>query len=147
MDPCDHPRTDRTATGWVCTVCGARVATPAVDASGYTPNHIPEGTRVFHILASCALILYGAIGLWFDDLPMPTKRGRFVHFHGVSAWLMFSAMIACCANLLSVVVDHYDRRNNETDYRWFAQVAAVIGWSLLVVACIVWLIQGGNPKP
>jgi hypothetical protein len=43
---------------------------------------------------------------------------------------MYAAMLCACAVLLSVVVDHYDRSNNETNYRRFAQIGKVLGWYL-----------------
>ena len=59
----------------------------------YTPNHIPVWTRVFYGLASAGLILYGAFGLWIDDLYIPGKRGPGTHLHGPAAWLMAAAML------------------------------------------------------
>ena len=62
-------------------------------AVSYTPNHIPVWTRVFYGLASPGLILYGAFGLWIDDLYIPGKRGPGTHLHGPAAWLMAAAML------------------------------------------------------
>jgi hypothetical protein len=108
----------------------------------YTPNHIPVETRWAHVLVSGGLIIYGLIGLWLDDLYMPGKRGRGLHFHGLAAQILFAAFVSGCCNLLSVVVDHYDRRNNETNYRLFAQVTSILGLGLLVAALVVGLWTG-----
>ena len=89
-----------------------------------TPNHIPVWTRVFYGFASAGLIAYGAFGLWIDDLYIPGKRGPGTHLHGPAAWLMAAAMLMGSINMASVVVDHLDERNNETDYRRFASITA-----------------------
>lgn len=105
----------------------------------YTPNHIPAGTRVLYIVVSVALIAYGIFGLWIDDIFIPGKRGTGVHLHGLAAWLMFAAMVLASLNLLSVVVDHFDQRNNETDYRRFARVTGIMGYTFFGLA-LAWFI-------
>jgi hypothetical protein len=49
-------------------------------------------------------------------------------------------MICATLNLLSVVADHYDERNNETNYRFFAKVTGSLGWILVVVAIVLTLV-------
>lgn len=87
---------------------------------GYTPNHIPKGERIKNIIFSLALFAYGTYGVWVNDLYLPGKRTKGVHLHGIPAWIFYSAIISACLVMLSVVVDHYDKRNNEIDYRMFA---------------------------
>jgi hypothetical protein len=108
----------------------------------YTPNHIPVETRWIHVLMSAGLIIYGGVGLWLDDIYLPGKRRGGLHFHGLSAQILFAAFLSACCNLLSVVVDHYDRRNNETNYRLFAQATSILGLGLLVAALVVGLSTG-----
>lgn len=99
----------------------------------YTPNHISVGERILHVVLSLGLISYGLIGFLKDDLYMPAKRGGF-HLHGASALLMFMAMLSASAVLLSVVVDHYDKRNNERYYYLFARLGEVAGWTFFGLA-------------
>ena len=94
----------------------------------YTPNHVPLGLRLFYLALSLGLLAYGTFGLWTDDLFIPAKRGPGTHLHGLAAWLMFAAMACAALNMLSVIVDHFDTRNNETNYRRFARLAFWAGW-------------------
>jgi hypothetical protein len=41
--------------------------------------------------------------------------------------------------MLSVVVDHYDLRNNERHYRAFAEIGKFIGWALFG-ASLFWAV-------
>jgi hypothetical protein len=106
----------------------------------YTPNHIPEGERAKCLLFSVGLIIYGTFGVYIDDLYVPGKRSKGLHFHGVPCWVMYFAFLFAALNLLSVVVDHYDKRNNETNYKKFAKVTRRIGWLLFFVALLLDLL-------
>lgn len=110
-----------------------------VDEQGalYSPNHIPRGERVTNVLLSMALLAYGTFGLWIDDLYLPGKRTSGIHLHGLPAKAMYLAMLFACANLLAVVVDHYDRRNNEHRYRRVAQLTQIGGWTTFVLALVL----------
>ncbi|KAB2901619.1 MAG: hypothetical protein F9K31_01255 [Dokdonella sp.] len=103
----------------------------------YTPNHIPKSERTTNIIFSVFLFAYGSYGVYINDLVVPGKRSSSVHLHDVPAWIMYGAIICACAVMLSVVVDHYDRRNNETNYRWFANIAKYVGWTLFVLSLIL----------
>ncbi len=101
------------------------------------PNQIPKRERNIKIGLSLFLLAYGGLGVTFDDLFVPGRRTRGTHFHGQEAWLMYGAMICAALVLLSVVVDHYDRRNNEGQYRTFARIFQILGWTLFGAALIV----------
>ena len=98
-------------------------------AAGYTPNHVPLSARLLRGFGALALIAWGAIGVMVDDLVLPAKRGA-LHLHGLSAWIMAAAMLCGAAVLVSVVVDHYDRRRNEVAYRRCGLWGARLGWIL-----------------
>jgi hypothetical protein len=112
---------------------------PLLDPSGrlYSPNHIPASTRRQYIFFSALLILYGLFGAWIGDIYVPGKRGPGAHFRGVPLWFLVGAMAAAVANMISVVVDHYDERNNETNYRKFARITQILGWSLFILGFLV----------
>jgi len=95
----------------------------------YIPNEIPREERRNNIIFSILLFAYGSYGVWVNDLYILGKRSRGVHLHDVPAWIMYAAMICACVVMLSVVVDHYDRRNNER-HRAFAEVGKFVGWGL-----------------
>jgi len=106
----------------------------------YTPNHIPEEERLKCLFFSLGLIIYGTIGVYIDDLYIPGKRSRGLHFHGVPMWVLYFAFLFAAMNLLSVIVDHYDKRNNETNYKKFAQVTRYIAATLFFAALILDLL-------
>ena len=101
-----------------------------------TPNHIPKGERIGYIIFSLLLLAYGTYGVWVNDLFVPGRRSRGIHLHDGTAWMMYGAIICACLVMLSVVVDHYDRRNNERHYRVFAAVGEYVGWTLFVLSLL-----------
>jgi uncharacterized membrane protein len=103
----------------------------------YIPNHIPLSTRLWNMLFSVGLLAYGTIGILNDDVYLPGKRGNGIHFHGIPAWLIYGAMICAVLNMLSVIADHLDQRNNETNYRRFAKVTQYGGWTLFGIALVL----------
>jgi len=94
---------------------------------GYRPNRIPVSARLLHAGLSLFLLAYGGHGVLVDDLFIPAKRGRGLHLHGMGAWIMYGALVMAALNLLAVVVDHYDTRNNERQYRSFANITQALG--------------------
>ncbi len=102
--------------------------------SRYNPNHIPTSERTINLVLSSILFVYGTFGVIADDLFIPSKRGPGTHLHGEQAYLMYAAFLCTVANLMSVVVDHYDKRNNETNYKLFARVTQLMGWILFVIS-------------
>ncbi len=107
----------------------------------YSPNHIPAKERVTNILFSIFLLAYGSYGLWINDLYTPGKGGKGVHLHDVPAWVMYGAFICACLVMLSVVVDHYDKRNNETNYKKFADIFRVLGWCFVGLSIILTIFR------
>lgn len=103
----------------------------------YNPNRIPKWERNINILFSTILLGYGIFGLIIDDLYIPGKRGTGIHFHGIATWILFGAFLSGVANMMSVVVDHYDKRNNEKNYKLFSRITQILGWTLFVIALIV----------
>lgn len=55
---------------------------------------------------------------------------------GVSAWIMYASFLCAVLNLLSVVVDHYDERDNEFSYKRFARFSQALGWTLFFLALL-----------
>ncbi|MDD5329342.1 MAG: hypothetical protein PHX38_05005 [Sulfuricella sp.] len=107
----------------------------------YTPNHIPADERAQRTVFSILLFAYGTYGVWVNDLYIPGKRSRGIHLHDVPAWIMYGAIVCACLVMLSVVVDHYDRRNNETNYRLFAAVFSHLGWGFFGLSLIMAVIR------
>ena len=111
----------------------------------YTPNHVHWSKRFINVLYAMVLLALGALGLFKGELLLPGKRTSGptgIAMHGLSAWLMYAAMVCAVAVLLSTVVDHYDRRNNEATYRRFTKVGKVAGWVLLALALVLHVLRG-----
>jgi len=104
--------------------------------NNYIPNHIPTSERIKNIIFSLALFAYGTYGVWGNDLYLPGKNTKGVHLHGIPAWVLYGAILCACLVMLSVVVDHYDKRNNETDYKLFADFFKYVGWCFFVASLI-----------
>lgn len=110
----------------------------------YQPNVVPRGARWGRTAAALFILAYAGYGLFLDDLiiELPTRRRRLLaghwnmHLHGAVAWTMAAAMLCAVAVLLSVVVDHYDRRDNEAAYQRFAAKGAEIAWVLAIAAVL-----------
>jgi len=109
--------------------------------TSYTPNHIPAGERITNALFSVLLLIYGGYGFWVNDIYIPGKHGRGIHFHDVPAWVMYGAFVCACLVMLSVVVDHYDKRNNETNYKKFADIFRGLGWCFFGLSLILAIIR------
>lgn len=92
---------------------------------------------------SAGILSYGIVGLCNDWIWIPGKRTSGLIMHGWAAGLMFCAMLAASLNLASVIVDHYDRRDNEHDYRRFARISATCGWVLFIFAFVVAILVPG----
>jgi hypothetical protein len=105
----------------------------------HTPNKIPLKERMINKFFSAVLIIYGGYGIYVNDLYIPGKRSSGVHLHDEPALLMYAAFICGALVMLSVVVDHYDERNNEHKYQVFAKTFKYLGWGLFG-ASLIWHI-------
>ena len=104
------------------------------------PNQIELSTRIWYLILSAILLAYGTFGVWLDDIYVPGKRSPGTHFHGEPAWLIYMAMVSASLSMLSVIVDHYDIRNNEVGYQRFAKVTQALAWALFILALILDLL-------
>ena len=83
----------------------------------YKPNFISFDERTFNVIASIVLFIYGGYGIYINDL----KLRRRIHLHDDPALIMYGAFLCACLVMLSEVIDHYDKRNNEHKYQIFAK--------------------------
>lgn len=103
----------------------------------YVPNRVALKTRMANCLLSLGLVAYGFWGIRRDDLIVPIAKRTASHFHSISAWIMYAAMLCASVHLAAVVMDHYDRRNNEHLYQRLGELSRKIGWVLFGIAFIV----------
>lgn len=103
----------------------------------FSPNEISAFDRGLNTFLSILLLLYGIIGLLVDDIYLPGKHTRGIHFHGTPAIIAFAGFMCFVLYLLTIVIDHYDRRNNERRYVQFRKFIRFMGYTLLLVAIFV----------
>jgi len=105
----------------------------------YRPNYVDLDVRAGCLSASAALIFYAALSIQNDDffIWLPGRRQTgYVHLHGVPVWLACISIFFACLSMLAVVVDHYDKRDNEESYRKFAKLALKAAFYVLVFAML-----------
>jgi hypothetical protein len=106
----------------------------------YVPNSVPAIRRWVQASISFSLMSYGVYGLWIDDISMPTKRGM-LHFHGFEAIILFLCIVCFAAHFFAIVVDHFDKRDNEIRYRSFENWIAFVGWCFGLISIIVLMVK------
>lgn len=129
-------------------VSRARAYRRRVDRAGqpYIPNSIPFSRRIWHVFLSTLLVAYGTVGLLLNEVLVPGRRGSGYVYRDIPMWLVLGAMLAATCNLLAVVIDHYDRRENERYYRIWARYTQALGWALFAGAFILehWVFRAGT---
>lgn len=96
----------------------------------YTPNQVTLSSRLLRTAGAVVLIAHGVIGIVRDDVIVPAKRSA-LHLHGLSGWVTAGAMFCAAVVLLAVVIDHFDRRDNEAAYQQFGRWMSRAGWMLM----------------
>jgi len=55
---------------------------------------------------------------------------------------MYAAFVCACIVMLSVVIDHYDKRDNEHKYQAIGRFFEYSGWGLFAIALITAVARG-----
>ena len=101
----------------------------------YVPNAFSRIDLYFSAATLLFLVVWSSFGIWGNDFVVPAKRSA-LHLHGLPAWLMLAAWLLAASSFASVIIDHYDRRNNESRYKrlrlWFTIGAWVFFFGSLV---------------
>ena len=101
----------------------------------YSPNKIPKPTRIFNIIWAVLLLGLCCYAFIKGSLVYPGVRGSGpVELSGASLILFGIGLISGALNALLVVVDHYDKRDNESLYKQMVKVLNVIGVVAIVSA-------------
>lgn len=104
------------------------------------PNQISRPLRRRYVIQAIAIALYAGLGLQAGHLVLPTKT-RAIEINGVASVLLAAALFVAAANMLSIVLDHYDRRNNEHRYESFAKATRWLGWGLVAAATVLYVVN------
>lgn len=117
-------------------------------ATKHFPNRIRRNVRVSNALMGAYLLAWGGSGLYSSRLVLGVRRNVVIAvlWNG-PAWLMAAAMICGAMVMLSVLVDHYDLRDNEGSYRAFRWVLVRLGWCLFAASLVshLYLFFSGSP--
>jgi hypothetical protein len=82
----------------------------------YEPNHVPLEKRLLYIACAVFLLAYGTYGLVLGELYIPGRFPRWDRLAGAPMVIMCLSMMAVVVSLVTTVIDHYDRRDNEHRY-------------------------------
>lgn len=112
----------------------------------YVANHVPLFERLFRILFSILIISYALYGAYTGDLFLPGKR-QGLHIYGEPIVVFVIAAVCAAAAILATVIDHYDKRNNEHQYKRFAKIMANLGVLLAFTATVWAAVSDQSARP
>jgi hypothetical protein len=119
-------------------------------SDGYRPNHIPLFDRINTVFSSLTILVMGSLFLVDNGLVLSKPSGWGWTFPSVVGNLFVFSMLLSVVTLLTKVVDHYDRRNNEAKYQRFAQASKIISMILFtwggIGAIFEWQFQNHPPE-
>ncbi len=101
--------------------------------STYIPNVVELKERIVNLVYGVMLSAHAGYGLYIGDIYV----GQGLHMVGSAAYLTFVAMMSAVIVMLTVIFDHYDRRDNEQMYRSISSFFKFTGWFFYILACIV----------
>jgi hypothetical protein len=102
-------------------------------------NRLPVDTLVLRILLCIPLTYCGVSHFSSGELSLPTKSGREMHLHGVSARLMCAAILVASAVVWSTVAGHFYREGVYRHSRMFAARGKVLSVVLGLLALLLYL--------
>ena len=108
------------------------------DEGNYIPNEVPARVLVGRSIIAILLIAYSGYGIWHGELTIPLKNSSIVVYE-TSLWILVSACLCACLELMTLVIAHFDKRDNEMMYYKFASVAQSLSISLFILA-LIWSV-------
>lgn len=103
--------------------------------SNHKPNHIPKNERIFSFLWGSGLLIWLTYGLIAGEFIIPGRRGREgTVFTEVGMYFIAVAMFIGSVNMFLVIADHYDKRDNELNYKYASRT--------LICVCLVLTMVG-----
>ncbi|WP_281559948.1 hypothetical protein [Thalassomonas sp. RHCl1] len=103
--------------------------------STYIPNYIPKSERIINFIWGICLVIYAIYGYFMGELYMPGRRGtEGTTFTGDNLVMIIVAMFLGALNLFITIVDHYDKRDNEKNYKFISRIIMFFSISLILGA-------------
>lgn len=100
----------------------------------YTPNHVPLLTRIIFLFSGLGLIIYTIVGLSKGSIWIFGTGGRSMMLYSSPMWLMALSFFLAASNLLSDVIDHMDKRDNEKSYEKYREISKIAAWICFIGA-------------
>jgi hypothetical protein len=106
----------------------------------YQPNSISLSVRILCVIWFLALVFYGITELAIGHFYLPLKRSYFL-LDGFPVVLVAFAFFLWSIPALLTLIDHYDKRDNEADYRYFKKACWLIGTFFFFIAPLsaIWI--------
>lgn len=114
------------------------------DTGNYIPNDIPASTRVLNSIIALVVIVYGGYGIYHNELLVPLGRNSAVVIYDEAVLLLSVSIVFIVGRLVTEIVDHYDKRDNEWVYYKLANVCKYVGYGTFAVAIFFGLATGGH---
>ncbi len=103
-------------------------------------DHISRSEGIFYIVLSIIVLIFFLIyGLIQGDVNFPNRytKGLGLRFQGLSAWIMRVAIICVIVNMSLVLIEYYDKKNNERRYKEIFRVIGFFAFILVVLALAI----------
>ena len=103
----------------------------------FKPNSYSKSKRILNLLLAIFLLSYGGYGIHSGELYIPIPRGNDVTLLGDLIYMAFASFILGVIYLLTEIVDHYDKRDNENIYLRIKAGCQVFGLLIFIFAIIM----------
>ncbi len=104
-----------------------------VDREGnYIPNIVPLKDRIQHLIIALIFIVIGIYGMFNNGLNISGMQVEGMQFEGDTKWIVYVSLITGCLSSLSIVIDHYDKRDNEMKYYAFNKSINYLGTAIVI---------------
>ena len=110
-----------------------------VDKTGkYIANRIPWDVRRRNIYFSTISLIFGIMMLIKDDSVLRFSfLSHPLHLHALPGYMTFMSCLFAATGYASVIIDHYDQRNNEKSYRIFLRYTSIISIVLAILSFLL----------
>lgn len=105
------------------------------DTEFYIANEVGLGTRLLSIFGIIFLTIYSFYSIAHNKIVVPGK-GRAIELTDISMYIMVVAVFFFIIRILLIVIDHYDKRNNEKSYENAKIIVSTIGYIFFFLALI-----------
>lgn len=144
---CSYIRTDQDSNPeWQCPACHIAyskfLAKTQEVIYKYTPNFVPLKNRLFCFVGALFLLIYGGYGLSNNHISVRFWRARRpIHLYDEAALIMYAAFVCASIVMIFVIIDHYDKRDNELRYQTIYQIFTLLGISLFAASFAYYLFS------